>query len=191
MFDGRGHECAVRVLGVESGTVAIEAAEPRPSPREPAVHLLLAFAPPKGARGEWLFEHGTEVGVSVFQPLRCARSEPAGLGAARQERWQRLAQAAAGQCDRAKVPEIRTPRPLDAWLEQDQLPAERYVASQSGPPLGPATGPEVVLAVGPPGGWTEAELAQLAAEGFATRALGPLTLRSETAALVGAARLLQ
>ena len=45
--------------------------------------------------------------------------------------------------------------------------------------------------IGPEGGLTEREVEQLTESGFAPRSLGPLTLRTETAVLAGATRLLQ
>ncbi len=51
-----------------------------------------------------------------------------------------------------------------------------------------ADGP-LVLAVGPEGGWTEAEVALLEAKGFVRRSLGPRILRTDTATVALLARL--
>jgi len=47
----------------------------------------------------------------------------------------------------------------------------------------------LVLAVGPEGGWTDAEVALLEAKGFARRSLGPRILRTDTATVALLARL--
>jgi RsmE family RNA methyltransferase len=44
--------------------------------------------------------------------------------------------------------------------------------------------PPVITLVGPEGGWSEQEIAVARAHGFHTAHLGPLTLRTETAAIV-------
>lgn len=189
LFDGQGREAGGRIVAIRRGEVEVEVEAPAASDREPRCMLELAFAVPRGNRGEWIFEHGTEVGVRVFRPLRAARSAFAPSDD-RRVRWQRLTQAACGQCDRAWIPQVEAVEALGDFVRRPDLPAERYMALPGAPPLGPARGERAALLVGPEGGLTteEAELAQ--ACGFEARSLGPLTLRSETAALVGAARLL-
>lgn len=189
LFDGRGHEADGVVSAVRRGEVEIEVGKVTAGTREPRCTLIVAFALPKGGRTEWIFEHGTEVGIRVFQPLRCARSayQP---GDDRRGRWQRLAQAATGQCDRVFVPEVRPVQSLAEYVQRRDLPDERYVAAADAEPLERAMSTSAVLVVGPEGGLTEEELAHAIQQGFRPRSLGPLTLRTETAALVGAARLL-
>jgi 16S rRNA (uracil1498-N3)-methyltransferase len=189
LFDGRGHEANGAVTAVRRGEVEVEVGPVGAGQREPRCALTLAFAVPKGGRAEWIFEHGTEVGIRTFQPLRCARS-PYQPGDDRRGRWQRLAHAATGQCDRAFVPEVRPLESLADFVQRQDLPDERYVAAARSEPLDRALSTTAVLVVGPEGGLTDEELAHAIQHGFKPRGLGVLTLRTETAALVGAARLL-
>jgi 16S rRNA (uracil1498-N3)-methyltransferase len=143
---------------------------------------------PKGARADWLFEHGTEIGVASFQPLLTIRSARTGE---RTDRWRRLCLAAAGQCDRAFVPMVHEPRDLLEWLGAP-LPDARFVAERAARALArtvPSPGPAVLL-VGPEGGLAEPELAAATAHGFVPVGLGPHVLRTETAAAIGAALLI-
>lgn len=181
--DGRGSECPAEVREVGPGGVVLEVGPTRRLP-EPRVRVELAFAPPRWNRAEWLFEHGTEVGVTVFHPLWTGRTRPQGD---RLERWRRLCTAAAGQCDRAWLPEVRPPRSLSEFLADRALPQERWLADPEGPALGPAQAATAVLLVGPEGGFASDERAAAVAAGFRPRALGEHVLRTETAALVGAA----
>lgn len=182
--DGRGGTALASVAAVARGEVVVDV-EPLHRDQAPSTRLLLGFACPRQARTEWLFEHGTEVGVSVFQPLSTERARQQ---APRPDRWRRIVRAAAGQCDRAWLPEVREAIELPALLAAE-LPATRVLASAGAPPMAAAAG-DVALLVGPEGGFTEAELAAIAAAGFVPRSCGPHILRSETAALVGAAILL-
>lgn len=190
LFDGDGREAdaTLRELGKRGAVLEVGAAEA--VRREPRVGVELAVAIPKGARAEWLFEHGTELGVVRFRPLVFARSQ----GASRENRrgrWLRVVQAACEQCDRSRVPAVDAETGLADLLRDPSLPAERYLALPGTPlALGPARGDRVVLVVGPEGGFDAAESASLRAAGCEPRSLGELTLRTETAALVGAARLL-
>jgi len=190
--DGRGGTAQTTIVAVGRDRVELRVdAVARAEPPAPAV--MLAFAPPRQQRGEWLFEHGTEVGVAVFQPLWTQRTRPQGE---RPERWAKVVRAAAGQCDRAWLPEVRPAIEFAAFLQQPGLAAARWLATANAPPLRdqfggtPATLTEAVLLVGPEGGFTAEEQAAAAAAGFQPCGLGPHILRTETAALVGAAMLL-
>ena len=186
--DGRGRSANAEVVLVERDLVracltGIEFTPP------PVRRVLLAFAPPRLSRAEWLFEHGTEVGVAEFFPLWTERTRPQGE---RPERWRRIVTAAAGQCDRAWLPVVHPAMEFATFVGSGVGRGARFVASPGAASLlalRPATG-DVVLLVGPEGGFTAAEAASAAAAGFAPCGLGDLVLRTETAALVGAALLL-
>jgi 16S rRNA (uracil1498-N3)-methyltransferase len=189
LYDGRGQEATATVVAVRRGEVEVEVARVVAAEREPRCALTVAFALPKGGRAEWLFEHGTEVGVRAFQPLRCARSSLQPTDE-RRPRWQRLVHAATGQCDRAHVPLVHPLAAFASFVEQPNQVVERYIAVPGAPALGAATEGEAVLVVGPEGGFTDEEVDLALASMFRPCSLGPLTLRTETAVLVGAARLL-
>lgn len=188
--DGRGGTAEAEVAAVQRDRVQLLVQrvhhEAPPLPR-----LWLAFAPPRQQRSEWLFEHGTEVGVAVFQPLWTERTRPQGE---RPERWSKVVRAAAGQCDRAWLPEVLPAIELAAFLLRTDLPARRWIATAGAPPLGAnpvgSATDDVVLLVGPEGGFSAAEAKAAAAASFQPCGLGPHVLRAETAALAGAAILM-
>ena len=182
--DGRGGRADATVAAVGARSVTLDVlGTTRAEPMHP--RLTLAFVCPRLPRVDWLFEHATEVGVAVFQPLTSERSRPQG---ARPERWNKIVRAAAGQCDRDWLPEVRPTVALTELLAS-QLPPRRVLADARGaPPAGAAA--DTVLLVGPEGGLTAEELERCRAAGFVGMRLGPHTLRTETAALVGAAVLL-
>ena len=142
--------------------------EPAPDPP-----LTIAVAPPKGERAEWLVQKCTEVGVDRIVWLAAERSvvrwddERAERHLAR---LRRIASEAALQSRRLWLPRIEGPVPAG-----DVLPSA-VVAEPSGRPV--ATG-DTTIAIGPEGGWTEAEV-ELARDCVT---LGPNILRVETAAV--------
>ena len=192
-FDGDGQECRSRVLEVGPRSarhrITVEVTAIVPADREPETAVHVAFAAPKGSRSEWLFEHGTEVGIHTFHPVATERAE--GAAARRHDRWRRILQAATGQCDRGRIPDLRETRPLADFLSGTDLPSERYLAAGDAPPLGPAATAAAVVLVGPEGGLSTDECAAATGAGFVARSLGVTTLRTETAVLAAAVRLLQ
>ena len=191
LFDGEGRECRSRVSSVagrgKSMSVQVEVEAAYAVDREPPTAVEVAFAVPKGNRGDWVFEHGTEVGIAAFHPILTERS----TGRERSARWPRILAAAAGQCDRARVPTLSPAQTFDQFLEAADLPGERYLADAAGPPLTRSLTERALLMVGPEGGLTEEETAAALAQGFEPRNLGVTTLRTETAVLAGAVLLLQ
>lgn len=179
-------------LGRKSATIDVESV--REARFEPVTRVELAFPTPKGNRADWLFEHGTELGISRFRPLRTRRSRTGRDNTAqtrRSERQERILRAAAEQCDRGVLPTLDAECDLEHLVADRDLPAERYIADLvATQALGTASSRRVLLVVGPEGGFEREEVELLDAHGFSPVQLGSLTLRVETAALVGCARLL-
>ncbi len=189
LFDGTGAEVSATVVEVCGRDVLVDVGAPveRPLGRRPRLALDIACALPKKPRTDWLFEHGTEAGVRSFRPIVTARTN---RQLERHKRWETILIAACAQCDRAVLPTIEPTVTLQELCASPQ-PEERYVATPGDTELGPASSATALLVVGPEGGLTECELELLADADFTPRSLGPLTLRTETAVLAGATRLLQ
>lgn len=186
LCDGKGNECTATVERAGGGKVAIQASESRRVASTP-FSLHVAFAAPKWTRADWLLEHGTEVGVTTFWPLWTERTRPQG---GRQDRWEKIIRAAAGQCDRAFLPEVRDVTEFADFLRAPEVPQVRFLADGDGAPCPASVQGPAALLVGPEGGFTQAEREQAIVAGFTPVGLGPHVLRTETAALVGASALL-
>ncbi|MCR9246748.1 MAG: 16S rRNA (uracil(1498)-N(3))-methyltransferase [bacterium] len=182
LADGRGRTAPAGIVTVERRRITLEVG-PATYREPPARSVHLAFSPPRKHRADWLFEHATEVGVTTFWPVWTRRTRPQGE---RPDRWERMARAAAGQCDRDWLPEVRPALELDEFVAHRDLPAAKLLADRDGEPLTGAGAGAVLLFVGPEGGLAPAERDQLLAAGFAPRRFGEHILRTETAALLGA-----
>jgi 16S rRNA (uracil1498-N3)-methyltransferase len=139
-------------------------------------NVLVAFAPAKGDRPEWVVQKLTELGVDRILPLVADRSVVRWEGdRARRSgsRLVRVAREAAAQCRRVWIPEVLAPCSLaEARGETSAL----VLAERDGGPIGPGT---TGVAVGPEGGWSPAELEL----GLERVGLGEHVLRAETAAV--------
>jgi 16S rRNA (uracil1498-N3)-methyltransferase len=156
--------------------------------------ITLDLAVFKFDRMEWAIEKCTELGVSQIVPVIARRTDAhlAAASAKRAERWQRIARQAAEQSRRATPPQIAAPIKLAEALN---LPATlRIVLAESEEQallrdvVKPQTAEgEIVLAVGPEGGWTEGELQSFRQSGWTSASLGNTILRAETAAMAATA----
>jgi 16S rRNA (uracil1498-N3)-methyltransferase len=155
--------------------------------------LTLIVALPKGSGFEDIIRSGTELGVSRFQPVISDRTllkpSPQKL-----TRWQRIAQEAAEQSERAIVPVVHDPLPFRDSLDPGtQTTALIALARGDSPPLTtvldslPRSGAELAIATGPEGGWTPEEQAAAIAAGFLPVSLGRRILRAVTAPVAAAA----
>jgi 16S rRNA (uracil1498-N3)-methyltransferase len=157
--------------------------------------LVLCAALIKFDHFEWMVEKATELGVSQIVPVEATRSEHGLERAAhkRVERWRRIALEASQQSRRAFLPEVCEPTNLAEVLAQ---PARyRYALDEDqGPaplmsllPAERSPSDVVAILVGPEGGWTGEERGSFTAAGWTSVSLGPLILRTETAALAALA----
>jgi 16S rRNA (uracil1498-N3)-methyltransferase len=180
-----------RITSISPERVEFELGDAVPSSRPLQVTLALSIF--KFDRMEWAIEKCTELGVSRVIPVIARRTE-AHLAAAapkRVERWQRIARQAAEQSRRVSPPEITAPIKLKDAVA---LPGStRIVLSEVEhqvtvkEALDSRASGDIVLAFGPEGGWTEAEVEMFRNAGWSSASLGRTILRAETAAMAAMA----
>ncbi len=183
-----------RTESVGRDEVQFSLVEPLPAPVAPVrIELLLAIV--KFDRFEWALEKATELGAEEIAPLAADRSEKGLIAAAgkRAERWKRILAESAQQARRLRIPGLRdAAKPRDAF-RASAAPVKLLLSERAGArPLRELIEPVAILrresdvpcvaiAIGPEGGWTDAEFASAGACGFVEAALGTNILRTETA----------
>lgn len=182
----------------------------------PQVETTLLLSIVKFDAFEWAIEKATELGVSRIVPLAASRSEKALVAAAakRAARWKKILLEASQQSRRLRLPVLEgAARPAEAFAkagglrillsERPDAPGLKNVLAESDSRaaakatqgLGPggqdgsqhATPPRLTLAIGPEGGWTDAELEAARKAGFREASMGKLILRAETAVITALA----
>ena len=163
---------------------------------QPAIAVTLLLSVVKFDSFEWALEKATELGVTAILPLAAARSEKALLAAAakRSERWKRILAEASQQSRRVRVPELRAmEQATQAFAAQNTVTAKVMLSERSAASAlrelleATPTAKQAVLAIGPEGGWTEAEFASAQSSGFREASLGKFILRTETAVIAALA----
>jgi 16S rRNA (uracil1498-N3)-methyltransferase len=162
----------------------------------PPLQTTLLLSVVKFDSFEWALEKATELGVGRIVPLAAARSEKALLAAAvkRAERWKKLLLEASQQSRRVQLPILDSLAGPEAafaafnhgvriFLSEapDAKPLREVLRNQQAN--------SAVLAIGPEGGWTDAELVAARAAQFQDASLGKLILRAETAVVASLAAL--
>jgi 16S rRNA (uracil1498-N3)-methyltransferase len=162
---------------------------------EPSLEMEVLLSVVKFERFEACLEKATELGATRIIPLSAARTDQPLLAAAgkRHARWQRIVVESAQQSRRLRPPALDGVSSPDQAFTQCSagckiLLSERRQAAPMREALASANGIlNAALAVGPEGGWTDAEIRAGCAAGFIEASLGENILRTETAALASLA----
>jgi len=159
-----------------------------------SVNLTLLMAIIKFDRMEWAIEKCTELGIARIIPIISRRTDAhlVAASAKRVERWRRMSVQASEQSRRTATAEVSEPSKLrDAVKLPGDLKivlAETEEQSSIREAVESATSEgNVLVAVGPEGGWTEDELEMFKENGWEAASLGPTILRAETAAIAAVA----
>ena len=191
-----------RIATISPSRVEFELGEKIP-PTQPAnITLLLSVF--KFDRMEWAIEKCTELGVAKIVPVIAQRTDThlAAAAVKRAERWRKIVLQAAEQSRRVGPPEVAAPIKIKDAAEyfgsaSGSTPGSapdllRVLLSESEQDLRlrdvfSAEADEIVLAIGPEGGWTDDELKLFRDAGWTSASLGGTILRAETAAIAATA----
>jgi len=188
VFDGRGSEYDARIVSATRRGLKLEVgAATLPRPESP-LRIVLAVSPLKGDAMTLIVQKACELGVGTVIPVVSKRTDAAArpaLQGTRQRRWTAIACEAAAQCGRAVVPRIAETITFDRFLESAPCRTRVLLTTEGAEgPLASIPMPgDLLLLVGPPGGFAADELDDARRAGFRLASMGPRVLRSETAAI--------
>lgn len=170
---------------------------------EPRVRVTVAQALPKTSdKIEQVLQHGTEIGAAHFVFFAAFRSVARLADGEKIDkrlvRWQGIIQGAAEQSGRGVMPTVAwlpfAPDVAKTWGEY----AARLVLHEKAQTSfrdtvynSPASEQELIVVIGPEGGFTDEEITLFETAGAVTTSLGPRVLRTETASLVALTLLLE
>ncbi|MCX7773912.1 MAG: 16S rRNA (uracil(1498)-N(3))-methyltransferase [Clostridia bacterium] len=195
VFDGTGREYTAELLEVDKNQAVAKVLSSILSETEPKVRVTLFQGFPKGEKMDLIIQKAVELGVYEIVPVLTERSVVQLDGKEREkkgERFNKIAREAAKQCRRAYVPRVISPVTLNEALllcskydkavvlyenEEKKCLKELlkcYTINKTG---------EIVLFIGPEGGFSPQEIVKLMDHGFDSASLGKRILRAETAAI--------
>ncbi|HWD21395.1 MAG TPA: RsmE family RNA methyltransferase [Verrucomicrobiae bacterium] len=198
VLDGAGREiiCQVNEASRRDVTLAVRKTKVHPAP---ACRITLVQAVPKGKIIESIIQKATELGAAAVVPLLservATRVEDGDAAAHKAEKWTQIAVEAIKQCGQPWLPRVYPPVTLPSYLASAEAVDLALVGSLQGDGRHPRAHFEkyrathgrapasVRLWIGPEGDFTPGELDAIRRSGAQPITLGPLVLRSETAAL--------
>lgn len=195
--DGEENDYVAVIDSIDSQEVMLSIVDSFKSKGEAPIKLKLYQGLPKGDKMELIVQKCTELGVSEIVPMATKRavvklSDEKKI-AKKLERWQKIAEEAAKQSKRGRIPlvdRLVTLKEAVSELGEDELALMLY-ESESENSLKKALrgydGKTVSVFVGPEGGFEESEAEMLKAAGAKVVSLGNRILRTETAGLVASA----
>jgi len=186
LFNGDGHDYAAVVARPGRKEVTLTVNTRLPAVKEPDLAVTVVQAVSRGERMDQSLQKCTELGAFAFQPLISERVEvrlkPEKL-AGRLEHWRSVIISACEQCGRAVIPAVFEPLNIADWLDGSTGGSRVVLVPGAATPLSGRKLPgPVELSVGPEGGFSGAELANMQSRGVQPVSLGPRILRTETAA---------
>lgn len=192
LFNGDGNDYDARIASISRKSVEADIGSARAAGNESPLRIVLVQGIARGEKMDWILQKATELGVAGIVPVHAERSEVRLDGERAQKRlrhWRSVVVSACEQSGRARKPEVAAPCGLAEALAD--LPATRLMLDPGAAQPLPSNiiDNACALAIGPEGGWSTADMATLAAAGFAGARLGPRVLRTETAGIAAIAAL--
>lgn len=197
VFDGQGNEATAIIDSVTKSSAQLKILL-RAKSNPMRCKISLAQAIPKGKNMDLIVQKAVELGAAAIYPILSERTVVQLSDdelSEKRAKWQAVALEACKQCGQNFLPRVHTPVSPKGFFEQVAPPGMRLIASlQSGAmPIKKVLSEaseaatdlpsDVTVLVGPEGDFTPAELSLARSHGCQPITLGPIILRTETAAI--------
>jgi 16S rRNA (uracil1498-N3)-methyltransferase len=201
LFDEGGAKYKARIDDISTEETRLTVLE-RIEDTRPKTKVTLAQALLKGKSMDFVVHKAVELGIFGLIPVVAARSvvKIEERSEKKIERWTKIALEASKQCQSGLTLRIAAPIKLADFLRETTRAPLKIVLSKNAdlylkdlitsPDCRSAAASEMILLVGPEGGWTPEEERKIMDSGFKSASLGKNILRAETASLAAAAILL-
>jgi len=200
LFDGKGNVAKAILINLDRSTASFESDAPIESQKAPTAGIDVMMPFPKKDRIQFLVEKLTELGVKRLLPVITKRSvfEPKACTSGKLERY---VIEACKQCGRNDLMEIGEPDSYEKAINSCELDSiefdekssqTKFIAAFDGVAAASlvkdfeknTSSKNIVVLVGPEGGFTDDEIQKAINVGFQKVGLGHNVLRMETAAIV-------
>jgi 16S rRNA (uracil1498-N3)-methyltransferase len=188
LFDANSTEYYGKIREIGKIDIIVDIQRRQIVKTESPIDITLLQGLPKGDKMDYVIEKATELGVRKVVPVITERSQI--RQSDRKTRWESIALEASKQCGRTKPTVIENTLKFEEAIKiyaKSELPiilhvdyevsAKSYIKNSLQAPQ------NIVLFVGPEGGFTDNEVILGNKMGFISLGLGPRVLRTETASV--------
>lgn len=185
--DTKGNDYNCTISAVLDGRVELNIENIVKTVSEPSVHVTLFQCLTKGDKMDLIVRQAVEMGVSEVIPTvsqNCVSRPDEKQLNKKQERWQRIADEAAGQSGRGILPKVLNAVSLaDVAKKLQSFDRSYFFYELGGESVSKIASrvKNIAIIIGPEGGFSAAEAEMLKSAGAITSTLGPRILRAETA----------
>ncbi|MEQ9618845.1 MAG: 16S rRNA (uracil(1498)-N(3))-methyltransferase [Deltaproteobacteria bacterium] len=188
LFDDSSFEHYGTIAEIGSRELTVKISETRRVNTDSPIRITLLQGLPRGDRMDYIVEKATELGVHTVVPVITERSQV--RTSQKKRRWERIAVEASKQCGRT-IPTVieDTLNFIEALniYNDNALKIILHVNSEASMKefLNNSLqfSKNIILFIGPEGGFSETEILLSSELGFTSLGLGPRTLRTETASV--------
>lgn len=188
LFDNNSSEYRGRIREIGKREIWVEIIESREVNTESPLRITLLQGLPKADKMDYIVEKATELGVHAIVPVITERTQFAQRD--RKKRWERITTEAAKQCGRTKPADIENTldfsKAIKTYSDKElklilhvncEVSVKNYIKNTLQAPT------NIVIFVGPEGGFSDKEILLSNEMGFISLGLGPRVLRTETASV--------
>lgn len=196
LFDGSGFDYIAEIADIDKKQIIFSIKDKKEGLAQENLlnkKIAVCFSLIKKDNVEIILQKCTELGVTEFYPILSERSEKKGFN---EERAEKILIEATEQSGWSKKPTLYEVSDLESVIEKTKnMKQIVFHVSETPTLILPLKGEgkemgnqDVVLFIGPEGGWTESEIEIFKHHNVSIQSLGAQTLRAETAAIAAVAK---
>jgi 16S rRNA (uracil1498-N3)-methyltransferase len=195
LFNGDGHDFDARLHSVGKRESKVEIVGRRAIDNDSPLRITLLQGIARGEKMDLILQKATELGVARIVPVFAERTEVRLDGERllkRSAHWQSVVVSACEQSWRTRLPRLDPATDLSSAVVGSDASLRLLLDPEGEHALATMQAPvyaQLVVAIGPEGGWSPRDRDVLQAAGFTGLRLGPRILRTETAGLAAIAAL--
>ncbi len=196
--DGEGMDYTCEITDIEKNKITAKITDIFSNNAEAEIKITLFQALPKSDKMELVIQKCIEIGVDEITPVAAEHCvvNLKGKEDKKIQRWNKIAEAAAKQCGRGKIPRVNNVLTFKAAIEQAKsldsaiIPYEKERENTLKTFAKGFKGKTIGIFIGPEGGFSNSEISLARENGISSVTLGKRILRTETAGLVASVILL-